>query len=95
MNIGWKLVSLAAGAVAGIAAKAITTQVWEKGFKKSTPADKDDLNVPVFELVSFAVVTAAVNTAVTEFTRRKTASWYGTPTSLDKGAKLAKAKVSA
>lgn len=77
MNLGWKLISLATGAAAGFVAQKVTDVIWEKGFGKQKPAgDDSDLEKSASQIVMFAVVTAAVNAAVTEAVRRKTQKWY-------------------
>ncbi len=81
MNIGWKLVSLATGAIAGLIARQIVGLVWEKGLKQEKPTGDDDhdLELPAARVAAFAAVTAGVTSLVNEVLKRKTTEWYGSP----------------
>ena len=79
MNIGWKLISLATGAVAGLVARQVVTVVWEKGLKQETPTgdDEHDLDLSALRVAAFTAVTAGVTTFVSEAMKRKANDWYG------------------
>ncbi|USR79541.1 DUF4235 domain-containing protein [Arcanobacterium pinnipediorum] len=85
MNLGYRLLSLATGAVAGLVARQVVTLVWEKGLGKATPnGDETDLDLPLAQIATFSAVTAGVTALVNEAMQRKTAQWYGARNSEDK-----------
>lgn len=78
MNVGWKIITLGVGAVAGMAAKGVVNVIWEKGLGKRKPAgDDSDVEQSLAEIVVFTAVTAVVTAVVTEGVRRKSAKAYG------------------
>ncbi|WP_216431909.1 DUF4235 domain-containing protein [Arcanobacterium phocae] len=77
MNLGYRLFSLATGAVAGMVARQVVTLVWEKGFGKATPnGDETDADLPLAQVATFAAVTAGVTAFVNEAMQHKTNQWY-------------------
>ncbi|QRV02320.1 DUF4235 domain-containing protein [Arcanobacterium phocisimile] len=78
MNLGYRVLSLATGAVAGLVARQVVTLVWEKGFGKATPnGDETDVDLPLAQIATFSAVTAGVTAFVNEAMQRKAAQWYG------------------
>ncbi|SPT74610.1 DUF4235 domain-containing protein [Arcanobacterium haemolyticum] len=78
MNLGYRLLSLATGAVAGMVARQVVTVIWEKGFGQTAPSgDETDVDLPLAQIATFAAVTAGVTAYVNEAMQRKTAQWYG------------------
>lgn len=76
MDIGQKIVNLAAGALAGVAANIIIDAVWEAGFGKVSPRKLEEDELDIKELVVFAVVSGAVTTLLQALTARKAANMY-------------------
>lgn len=75
MDIGWKLVSAATGAVSGFIANKVVDLIWNGALGKTTPGN--DPTEPLRDTVVFAVVSAMVGSFVNTLTTRKAAQWYG------------------
>lgn len=93
MNLGYKVVSLATGALAGLLARQIVSVIWEKGLGQETPSGNDieDMDLPLLRVAAFTAVTAGVTSLVNEAMQRKTAEWYGLRDKLEMQAEKAKA----
>lgn len=88
MNIGYKVISLGVGALAGLAARQVIGVIWEKGFGEEKPNgdDEHDLELPLARVVAFTAVTATVTSLFNEVAKRKVARWYGLGDRVGKGA---------
>ncbi|WP_255307167.1 DUF4235 domain-containing protein [Actinobaculum suis] len=76
VDIGWKVVSAGVGLVAGAVANRVVDVAWKAALGKESPKS-DDIEVPIVEVVAFAVVSAGVATLVSQLCQRKAAQWYG------------------
>lgn len=92
MNLGFKVISLATGALAGLVARQVVSVIWEKGLGQETPTGNDieDMNLPLMRVAAFTAVTAGVTSLVNEAMQRKTAEWYGLRDKLEIQAEQAK-----
>lgn len=77
MDIGWKIVSTGAGAVAGIAANKILQKGWVAvtGHEPPQAVDGDD-SVSLAEIVIFSAVSGAVIGLIRQLATRQAAKWY-------------------
>jgi hypothetical protein len=82
MDIGWKLASAGAAAIATIISGRIAEAGWRLVTGHEAPRDDDD-DAPVVQLVVFAAVSAAVAALAQRSAVRGARKWYG-PRSLPK-----------
>jgi hypothetical protein len=77
MDIGWKIATAGAGAIAGIAANKILAKGWVAvtGHEPPEIVDGDD-SVSLVEVVIFSAVSGAVVGLLRQVAMRRAARWY-------------------
>lgn len=77
MNIAWKVLSLGAGAIAGLVTNKVLDVVWEKGLGQPKPAgDESDYDLPILQVVAFTAVSAGVHALVSQQLERSANKAY-------------------
>lgn len=77
MDIGWKLVSTAAGLAAGVAANKILDVAWRAVAGHKPPDDDDFGSYDVLEAIVFATVSGAVVGLTRRLALEAANKWYG------------------
>lgn len=79
MDIGWKLVSTAAGLAAGVASKQILDVTWRAFTGHKPPEDDDFGSYDLVEAIVFATVSGAVVGLTRHLAMEAANKWYGGP----------------
>lgn len=76
MDIGKKIINLAAGAVSGVAANAIIDLLWEAGYGEVSPRKVGEEDLPLKQLVVFALVSGSVTALLHSLSQRQASKFY-------------------
>lgn len=76
MDIGWKLVSTAAAAGAGLVANKAVDASWKGVTGHTTPTEDTEDEYGLGEIIAFAIVSAVIASVASVLARQAAKKWY-------------------